>query len=51
MLWNDFYAAPTNWQFDDKIKTKKAWHLSYESNFIAAKKNSKFIKDWMDTFL
>ena len=36
MFWNTYYGHPMDWKYDEKLNIKKAWHLSYESNFIAA---------------
>jgi hypothetical protein len=40
-----------DWTVDEKANTKVTWHLAYESNFLAADKDSEFVKDWFDLFL
>lgn len=43
MIWNTYYANRMNWRYDEKANTKVAWHLSFESNFIAAIKGSRLV--------
>ena len=51
MIWNTYYANNMDWQYDAEANTKKSWHLSYESSFIAAVKGSKLIDEWLDVLL
>ena len=51
MIWNTYYANNMDWQYDAETNTKKSWHLSYESSFIAAVKGSKLIDEWLDVLL
>ena len=51
LLWNTYYANNMSWQYDAEANTKMAWHLSYESSFIAAVKGCKLIVEWLDVLL
>jgi len=35
-----------DWKINEKYNTKVQWHLAFESNFLAADKDSEFVKDW-----
>jgi hypothetical protein len=51
IFWNSLLGCPADWHYDFEHKTKAQWHLSYESNFIAAIKHSEFVKEWLEVFM
>ncbi len=50
MFSNAIWGNPINWHMDRRYNTKSQWHLSWENNFIAAEKNTEFIKEWFDVY-
>jgi len=48
LFFNPHYGSPFQWVANKQTNTKEAWHLGYENSFIAAVKNSKFIKEWFE---
>jgi hypothetical protein len=52
IFFNSLYGSPLDWHLDNQYNNAKSqWHLSYESNFIAAVKNNDLIKEWLDVML
>lgn len=43
-------GGPLDWTVDETYNTKATWHLAYQSNFLAADKDSELVKDWFEMF-
>jgi len=46
MQFHPIEGGPLDWTVDETSNTKAAWHLAFESNFLAADKDSELVKEW-----
>lgn len=51
MFWDQNFGGLFQWEISENHLTKKDWRFSIQNSFIAANKESEFIKEWYDLFL